>query len=225
MLPNRAPATEAEVQQLFHELSLAPVNVPGKLEIISYREREILSLRSAAPFFPCEGLPAPRFSGLAWPLEIQTQIRAGKGKLPIKYMMAKLSPVRIPQVDVYVLARRMTGTFEGEVQNIGEVVLAMSNLANWLRAKAFELLRGARASTPAMEPARALKYTVGFELEGWDMIKELWNYMWTRTIAVTLNVEVNIPGYETPEYSVDPFYKRFDVEATLPVEDMNWHVW
>lgn len=225
MLPEKQPKTQAEAEEIVQSINLLPQQEPGERKINSYREDEVISIRNLAPNFPCEGLPLPRFTGARWNQETQDKFRIMKGKSIVKHMLARFLPVSIPLVDVYVLKAKMTGTHTSTLENVGEVLLATGSLQNWLKVKSYELLDGFRSGSSPVQPGRALQLTFTFEKSGWDAVKELWNYMWSRSIEVDIKANVHVDGYETADYSVDAYDKVFTVNATLPVDKMNWHAW
>lgn len=225
ILPEKAPQTEQEALEICSQLDSLTQPAPSPRQIRSYQVRSTLTPRTLAPFFPCEGPPLPRFTQLDWPQEVQTNIRILKGKGVVKHMLARFLPVRIPKVDVYVLKAKMTGLYTGELDNIGEVLLAAGDMGNWLKVKAYELLNGIKSGSPSVDQGQKLEYQLSFEISGWDTVKELWDYMWSRSIDVAMQADIHVDGYETNEYTVDAYDQHFDVSATLPVDEMSWHAW
>lgn len=186
------------------------------MEILNYKEKEIAGLLDWLPYFPWEGPPLPKFFP-PWPWAAKKWIRK---------MTASVIPFSIPQVDVYVFSAKMVGTYKGTIKNLGEIALTSGNLVQTLDILKYTLLNRVQKITPFVEPECSEEVEFTFTVEGvWDVIKELWDYLWNREIDVDTVADLYILGRSEADYDVEPLSKRYEIQARLKVDELNWHAW
>jgi hypothetical protein len=234
ILPQKQPTTEEGALEVIRIMERTPQGTPGRLRIYDYRENFILPQGVEWWKFiplPIGLLPAPIWVG-APPIPWALWEMVGPSEKPIKGIIAKLLPKRIPEAHMYVIGTRIEGTYEGELNNIGEVMInPMGTIRKWLyavkreAAKTWDLLRGETKPNEQTPPQETSTFTFNFRVTGlWDTLCELWQYLWTRTIDVDWSADVHFTGYETDDYIVPDYDKHFEGKASLPIETLHWHL-
>jgi len=233
-LPEKAPQTREEALEVFRIMDRTPQGYPLEREITAYSERFILPQGVEWwKFFPLPIglLPTPIWMGPPVPWALWEMI--GPTQKPIKDMVMNLLPFKIPEAHFYLFGTRIEGTYEAELNNIGEVLVqATGGITKFLDAvkretgEIWNLIRGQAQRTKQVRPKERAIITFTFRIEGfWDSIRALWSYFWTRNIDVNWSADIHVPGYETEEYIVRDFDKRFEGKARLPVEELHKHWW
>lgn len=210
VLPAQPPQTEEEALAIIAELNRIPLPPKGERFISEYFVQDI----------------PPLLWLIFWPILLPIWLIGQFGAKPLKSMVMRLLPFSIPKVDVYVFARRMEGRYRIELNNIGEVLIRPGLIRKWLEVLRHELLHGQQRSNDTIAPGDTSYVEFTFTVEGfWNVIRELWDHFWTRSIDVDTTAEVHIAGYETEDYRVEDYNKSFKVKATLPVDELDWHAW
>lgn len=233
-LPKKAPQTKEEALEIIRIMERTPQSVPGALQITDYKEQFILPQNVEWWKFiplPIGLLPTPIWIGPPIPWFLWEML--GPAQKPIKSIVARLLPKRIPEAHMYVIGTHIEGTYETELNNLGEVMInPLGTVREWLYVvkretmKTWDLLRGEAKSNEQTPPKQASTLTFKFTVTGfWSVLNELWQYLWTRTIDVNWSADVHIPGYETEEYITPDYDKHFEGKAALPIATLNWHAW
>lgn len=234
-LPSKAPQTKEEALEISQIMGRTPQGIPGLLQITDYKERFILPQSVEWwKFFPLPIglLPAPIWLG-APPIPWALWEMVGPTQKPIKGIIARLLPKRIPEAHMYVIGTHIEGVYETELSNLGEAMInPLGTVREWLyavkreTAKIWDLLRGEAKGNEQTPPKQVSTLTFKFTVMGfWSVLTELWQYLWTRTIDVDWSADVHIPGYETEDYITPDYDKHFEGKASLPIEALQWHAW
>ena len=199
-------------------------------EILEYKKVKLVSLGFLGggvemwiPYFPWDGPPLPRFFP-PWPWRkgaVETW-----GKRVLKYMAADVLPFSIPEVDVYVLSRKMVGKYRGNLRNVGEVALSSGDITQTVDILRRRIMDQLHSGTPPVPPRADTVVDFTFIISGaWTVIKELWDYLWNRRIEVSWVADLHLPGYAEEVFDVAPLDERYSGAARIDVGELNWHAW
>lgn len=151
---------------------------------------------------------------------------------PHKQMKLDNLPKVIPDIDVYVLKKKVEGDFQSSLSNLsdeveipggGEIKTTMDGTEDKFKGTLISGFSQANEKIPVKEAATYLLKQAILYQGAWETIKALWDILVNKKLKIHLEVPTKIGGYETDKFIVDDYAKSFSIDAEVKVDNIHWH--